>query len=118
MKVRSLYPSAAVRYDAASEGSERGSPSSRERISPSSQRPQLRAVTDAFVLSKQARSVLEEMRRQPDVDAGIRSGLKIDQLSARRTYEVSERLEGGYYEEPRVLRVVASSVSRALASDS
>ncbi len=103
MNVRSVYSTVPGHVEAAQTRSERAQ-----------ERPRLQEVTDSFILSARARTVLDEMRSRPDLDRSIKSRMRPEPLSERRAYDVIGRLDDGYYRESHVLHYVASSVSGAL----
>lgn len=112
MNIRNLHPlSLAPTRSAASSVRSQNAPSEE------SKRPQLRIVRDKVVISYRARVLLDEMRQTPDVDLSIKTLLGTAPLTDERAGEVLERIHHGYYNQPGVLKEVASVLRGALESE-
>lgn len=82
-----------------------------------SDRPQLSIVRDKVVISVRARQLLDEMRRTPDVDLSIKALLGTPPLTEERAGKVLQRIQHGYYNQPGVLKEIATVLGGALESE-
>lgn len=112
MNIRSLYPVSLAPARAET------SPARHESIpSQESERPRLRIVRDRVVISLRARELLDEMRQTPDIDLSIKTLLGTAPLTEERAGEVRQRIHHGYYNQPGVLKEVATVLGGVLESE-
>lgn len=95
---------------------EQYTPESRSEEGDDNNQPRLQVVSDRVVISHRARAALAEMRRIPEVDLSIKALMNAAPLTERRAVEVLRRIRQGFYQQPEVLRKMASVLTDALES--